>query len=48
MKQIVENLKESWRLLRSDDELETLAAVVIVAWTVAPSLMAYYRLRKGE
>ena len=48
MRQIVRNLKESWRLLRTDDDLETLAAVVIVGWTVAPSLMAYYRLRKGE
>lgn len=48
MQQRIRNLREAWGLLRSDDQMETVAALVILVWTLGPLAFAYYRLRRGR
>lgn len=52
MKQAVVNVRRAWSLLKSDNRIETYAAVVLVVVTVGP--LAYYvwkmkrRIDRGE
>lgn len=45
--QAIHNIRESWRLLQSDDSLETVVALVIAIWTLGPSLWKIWKVRRA-
>lgn len=46
MRQFARNLKEGKRLLRSDDSIETVAAVLILGFTLGPIAYRLWKFRQ--